>query len=149
MKLVRWVCRYHGFAIDALMQLTLIIFSLLQISYETEPWDCHHWTQEWHSGAWHCSRWVCVQCGSITTCSVETSWCCAGVDMSMNTHLKSVKMTLKGREPVSLDSLSLRGNNIRYYILPESLPLDTLLIDDTPRKKAKKKESEQRNATIC
>ena len=68
--------------------------------------------------------------------------------MSMNTHLKSVKMTLKGREPVSLDSLSLRGNNIRYYILPESLPLDTLLIDDTPRKKAKKKESEQRNATI-
>lgn len=90
----------------------------------------------------------CVQWGSIRTCSVETSWCCAGVDMSMNTHLKSVKMTLKGREPVSLDSLSLRGNNIRYYILPESLPLDTLLIDDTPRKKAKKKESEQRTATI-
>ena len=62
--------------------------------------------------------------------------------MSMNTHLKSVKMTLKGREPISLDTLSLRGNNIRYFILPESLPLDTLLIDDTPRRKAKKKESE-------
>ena len=64
-----------------------------------------------------------------------------GVDMSMNTHLKSVKMTLKGRDPISLDTLSLRGNNIRYYLLPESIPLDTLLIDDTPRRKARKKES--------
>lgn len=60
--------------------------------------------------------------------------------MSMNTHLKSVKMTIKGRDPIALDTLSLRGNNIRYYILPESIPLDTLLIDDTPRRKAKKKE---------
>ena len=63
-----------------------------------------------------------------------------GVDMSMNTHLKSVKMTLKDKEPIALDSLSLRGNNIRYYILPENLPLDTLLVDDTPKAKAKKKE---------
>ena len=61
--------------------------------------------------------------------------------MSMNTHLKSVKMTVKGREPIALDTLSLRGNNIRYFILPESLPLDTLLIDDTPKRKAKKRES--------
>ena len=79
-----------------------------------------------------------IRCGSYT---LVTQSDVTGVDMSMNTHLKSVKMTLKGREPISLDSLSLRGNNIRYYILPESLPLDTLLIDDTPRKKAKKKES--------
>ena len=56
-----------------------------------------------------------------------------GVDMQMNTHLKTVKMTLKGRNPVHLDSLSIRGNNIRYYILPNSLPLDTLLIDDAPK----------------
>jgi hypothetical protein len=63
-----------------------------------------------------------------------------GVDMSMNTHLKSVKMTIKGKDPIALDSLSLRGNNIRYYILPENLPLDTLLVDDTPKAKAKKKE---------
>jgi len=56
-----------------------------------------------------------------------------GVDMSMNTHLKAVKMTLKGKDPVSLDTLSIRGNNIRYFILPESLPLDTLLVDDEPR----------------
>ncbi|KAF0469059.1 Sm-like ribonucleo protein [Gigaspora margarita] len=64
-----------------------------------------------------------------------------GVDMSMNTHLKTVKMTVKNKDPVNLDSLSIRGNNIRYYILPESLQLDTLLVDDTPKAKAKKKET--------
>lgn len=56
----------------------------------------------------------------------------------MNTHLKTVKLTLKGKVPVALDHLSIRGNNIRYYILPDSLNLDTLLVDDTPRVKAKK-----------
>jgi small nuclear ribonucleoprotein D1 len=60
--------------------------------------------------------------------------------MSMNTHLKTVKMTVKNKDPVNLDSLSIRGNNVRYYILPDSLPLDTLLVDDTPKAKAKKKE---------
>ena len=63
----------------------------------------------------------------------------AGVDMSMNTHLKSVKMTIKDRPTISLDTLSVRGNNIRYFILPENLPLDTLLVDDTPRGKITKK----------
>lgn len=56
----------------------------------------------------------------------------------MNTHLKTVKLTLRGKNPVTLDHLSIRGNNIRYYILPDSLNLDTLLVDDTPRVKAKK-----------
>ena len=37
----------------------------------------------------------------------------AGVDVSMNTHLKQVKMTLKGKDPLSLDTLSIRGSNIR------------------------------------
>ncbi|CAO1311522.1 unnamed protein product [Diamesa hyperborea] len=63
-----------------------------------------------------------------------------GVDVAMNTHLKAVKMTIKNRDPVQLESLSIRGNNIRYYILPDSLPLETLLIDDTPKSKAKKKD---------
>ncbi|RUP51683.1 hypothetical protein BC936DRAFT_146637 [Jimgerdemannia flammicorona] len=63
-----------------------------------------------------------------------------GVDMSMNTHLKTVKMTVKNKDPVNLDTLSIRGNNIRYYILPDSLPLDTLLLDDSPKAKAKKKD---------
>src|SRR5690554_2445890 len=60
-----------------------------------------------------------------------------GVDMSMNTHLRAVKMTVKNKDPVSLDSLSIRGSNIRYLILPDSLPLDTLLIDDSPKSKSK------------
>lgn len=64
-----------------------------------------------------------------------------GVDIAMNTHLKAVKMTIKNRDPVQLDSLSIRGNNIRYFILPDSLPLETLLIDDTPKAKAKKKDA--------
>lgn len=65
-----------------------------------------------------------------------------GVDMSMNTHLKKVRLTVRNRDPVQLDSLSIRGNTIRYYILPDSIPLDTLLIDDAPKPK-KKKESER------
>ncbi|BGO91166.1 hypothetical protein NBRC10512_005740 [Rhodotorula toruloides] len=64
-----------------------------------------------------------------------------GVDPSMNTHLKKVKMTVRGREPQALDSLAIRGNNVRYFILPDSLPLDTLLIDDAPKPKKKKGEA--------
>ncbi|CAJ0557706.1 unnamed protein product, partial [Mesorhabditis spiculigera] len=59
-----------------------------------------------------------------------------GVDVAMNTHLRSVKMTQKNKEEVSMDTLSVRGNNIRYIILPDTLPLDTLLIDEEPKKKA-------------
>lgn len=62
----------------------------------------------------------------------------AGVDISMNTHLKTVKLTLRGKNPVTLDHLSVRGNNIRYYILPDSLNLETLLVEETPRVKPKK-----------
>ncbi|KAH9823355.1 hypothetical protein DFH28DRAFT_1078356 [Melampsora americana] len=62
----------------------------------------------------------------------------SGVDVAMNTHLKAVKMTVRNREPQQLDSLSIRGSNVRYFILPDSLPLDTLLIDDAPKPKKKK-----------
>lgn len=55
----------------------------------------------------------------------------------MNTHLKTVKLTLKGKNPVAVDFLSVRGSNIRYYILPDSLNLDTLLVEDVPRKPKK------------
>lgn len=57
----------------------------------------------------------------------------------MNTHLKTVKMTVKGKNPIHLEYLSIRGNNVRYFILPDSLNLDTLLVDDTPKAKAKAK----------
>jgi len=63
-----------------------------------------------------------------------------GVDISMNTHLKSVKVTLKGKSPVAMDHLSVRGNNVRYFILPDSLNLDNLLIDTTPKPKPKPRD---------
>jgi len=73
--------------------------------------------------------------------SCTDPWTCCfvtGVDISMNTHLKTVKLTLKGKNPVTLDHLSVRGNNIRYYILPDSLNLETLLVEEAPRVKPKK-----------
>ena len=59
----------------------------------------------------------------------------ASVDPSMNCHLTRVKMTMKNRSPESLDSLSVRGSTIRYVILPDSINLDTLLVDDFPKRK--------------
>ncbi|KAB5592209.1 small nuclear ribonucleoprotein Sm D1 [Ceratobasidium theobromae] len=63
-----------------------------------------------------------------------------GVDVQMNTHLKNVKLTSRNRDPTALDTLSIRGNNIRYIILPDALNLDALLVDDAPKPKGKKKE---------
>ena len=60
------------------------------------------------------------------------------VDMSMNTHLKAVKLSQKGKETQNLDHLTIRGANIRYYLLPESLPLETHLASED-RNKAKNK----------
>ena len=59
-----------------------------------------------------------------------------GVDMSMNIHMRNVKVTLKGKNPVPMDHLTIRGSTIRYVIIPEHLPLETLLVDDTPKPKA-------------
>eukprot|EP01053_Blabericola_migrator_P009367 Blabericola_migrator_1__9366@NODE_504_length_7967_cov_171_363291_g386_i0_p8_GENE_NODE_504_length_7967_cov_171_363291_g386_i0NODE_504_length_7967_cov_171_363291_g386_i0_p8_ORF_typecomplete_len129_score13_98LSM/PF01423_22/5_9e14DUF2642/PF10842_8/0_002DUF2642/PF10842_8/7_9e02SMATX/PF14438_6/0_0027ChiW_Ig_like/PF18683_1/0_019Gemin7/PF11095_8/0_049Hfq/PF17209_3/0_31_NODE_504_length_7967_cov_171_363291_g386_i020842470 len=61
-----------------------------------------------------------------------------GVDISMNTHLKAVKMTVKGRNPVNVDHLTIRGATIRHYLLSDSIPLDTYLIDDTPKERVVK-----------
>ncbi|KAF7260172.1 hypothetical protein EG68_02459 [Paragonimus skrjabini miyazakii] len=72
----------------------------------------------------------------------------AGVDVSMNTHLRSVTVTLKNRESIHLDTLTVRGNNIRYFILPESLPLDTLLIDEGPPKRKPGREGKKENECL-
>merc|ERR1719456_1036007 len=56
-----------------------------------------------------------------------------GVDVSMNTHLKQVKVTVKNKNPMNMDYLSIRGTNIRYFILPDHVDLNMLLIDDTPK----------------
>ena len=66
------------------------------------------------------------------------------VDVKMNTALRTVKMTMRNRDPITLDTINIRGSSIRYYILPDSLPLDTLLIDDAPKPKNKaRKESDR------
>lgn len=62
----------------------------------------------------------------------------------MNTALRNVKMTPKGQDPVPLDSMNIRGSTIRYYILPDSLPLDTLLVDDAPKPKNKARKEADR-----
>ncbi|KZV94365.1 Sm-like ribonucleo protein [Exidia glandulosa HHB12029] len=67
-----------------------------------------------------------------------------GVDVQMNTHLKTVKLAIRNRDPVTLDSLSIRGNNIRYFVLPDAIPLDTLLVDDAPKPKNTKKKDDAR-----
>lgn len=69
----------------------------------------------------------------ITGTIIGSSILQSAVDMRMNTHLKNVKMTIKGKNPVSLENFSIRGNNIRYYVLPEALPIDTMLVDDGPK----------------
>merc|ERR1712190_318742 len=56
-----------------------------------------------------------------------------GVDTSMNTHLKQVKVTVRHKNPVNMQYLSIRGANIRYFILPDHADLNYLLIDDTPK----------------
>lgn len=66
------------------------------------------------------------------------------VSPQMNTALRTVKMTTKNKanpsapgETISLDTINVRGSTIRYYILPDSLNLDTILIDDQPKPKNK------------
>ncbi|KAK7744879.1 Sm snRNP core protein Smd1 [Cytospora paraplurivora] len=66
------------------------------------------------------------------------------VSPQMNTSLRNVKMTPKGQDPVQLDAMNIRGSTIRYYILPDSLPLDTLLIDDAPKPKNKARKEADR-----
>jgi len=57
----------------------------------------------------------------------------------MNAHLKAVKLIARNKDAIRLDSMTVRGNNIRYVLLPDSLNLDTLLVEDMP-KKTKPKE---------
>ena len=73
--------------------------------------------------------------GSVATGTV------VGVDISMNTHLKKVKFAAAGADAQHLDSLSIRGNNVRFVILPDNLNLEQLLIDDTPKQRPPKNAS--------
>ena len=67
-----------------------------------------------------------------------------GVDSYMNIHLRAVKMMIKTKtkegevkHEVEMDQTTVRGNTIRNIELPESINLDTLLVDNTPKIKVK------------
>jgi small nuclear ribonucleoprotein D1 len=62
----------------------------------------------------------------------------------MNVALRTVKFTTRGRDTLTLDSITVRGSTVRYIILPDSLPLDTLLIDDAPKPKNKARKETDR-----
>ncbi|KAH6637636.1 LSM domain-containing protein [Boeremia exigua] len=62
----------------------------------------------------------------------------------MNVALRAVKYTAKNRDTVTLDTMTVRGSTVRYIILPDSLPLDTLLIDDAPKPKNKARKEAER-----
>ncbi|EZG65036.1 small nuclear ribonucleoprotein Sm D1 [Gregarina niphandrodes] len=53
-----------------------------------------------------------------------------GVDVAMNMHLKNAKMTVKARNPINVDNITIRGATIRLVLISDSIPLDTYLIDD-------------------
>mmetsp|Transcript_3326 Transcript_3326/g.7400 ORF Transcript_3326/g.7400 Transcript_3326/m.7400 type:complete len:113 (+) Transcript_3326:2135-2473(+) len=62
-----------------------------------------------------------------------------GVDLAMNTHLSKVKVTRRGSKTLTFDHLSVRGSTIRYFLLPDNLNLDNLLVDlDDPKQKPPK-----------
>lgn len=59
-----------------------------------------------------------------------------GVEVSMNIHLKSVRLSSpksKSTPTVMLDNLTIRGSNVRMVILSEHLQLENYLIDDAPK----------------
>ncbi|KAL7070455.1 hypothetical protein ACQ4LE_010520 [Meloidogyne hapla] len=60
-------------------------------------------------------------------------------DTAMNIHLRNVQMSVNAYVKYELDSISIRGNNIRTIVLPDSLPLDVLLVDDEPRFKSQQR----------
>ena len=67
----------------------------------------------------------------------------------MNTHLKNVKLMPRGRSPINVDQMSVRGSTIRYYILPDSLNLDTLLVDiDQPKQRPLKPPRVGKHLTV-
>ncbi|KAF2641463.1 Sm-like ribonucleoprotein [Massarina eburnea CBS 473.64] len=68
----------------------------------------------------------------------------ASVSPLMNIALRSVKYRPRNREEIPLDTTTVRGSTIRYIILPDSLPLDTLLIDDAPKPKNKARKETDR-----
>jgi small nuclear ribonucleoprotein D1 len=84
--------------------------------------------------------------GQLTRAGTIVHGTITSVSPQMNTALRTVKMTARGREPVALDTINVRGSTIRYYILPDALPLDTMLVDDGPKAKNKPRKEQAERA---
>ncbi len=56
-----------------------------------------------------------------------------GVTHEMNCLLKNARLTKLHQDPAKVDMMVVRGNNIRYVILPDSLNLDNHLQDTQPK----------------
>ena len=73
----------------------------------------------------------------------------AGVDARMNTHLKSVEVSSRRggvvKGPSKLAQLSVRGSTIRNVILPDTLNLDLLLVDEAAGSSAASRKKKKGN----
>lgn len=64
---------------------------------------------------------------------------------------------IKDKNPIQLDQLTVRGSSIRYVILPETLQLDALLVEEenkvkkakVPTKRTKKVRKEKKWVIFC
>ncbi|CAK4022625.1 Small nuclear ribonucleo Sm D1 [Lecanosticta acicola] len=101
----------------------------------------------WLTGA--CGRFLMKCTNETVTIELKTGTIVQGtitsVSPQMNTNLKNAKMTPKNGTQIALDQISIRGSEIRYYILPDSLPLDTLLVDDAPKPKNKARKEQDKS----
>merc|ERR1719158_235771 len=70
----------------------------------------------------------------------------AGVENTMNIHLKNCKFTSAGRQEKSIESMTIRGHSIRYVILPEQLALDNLLVEEKPKQGRPKRDARRTGA---
>uniref|UniRef100_A0A8D1APF6 Uncharacterized protein n=1 Tax=Sus scrofa TaxID=9823 RepID=A0A8D1APF6_PIG len=59
----------------------------------------------------------------------------------MRYHLTPIKIMIKNQENFSLPSLTIQSNNIKYKILPASIPINNIFVSAEPRWKCKKRKS--------
>nr|CCC91417.1 small nuclear ribonucleoprotein SmD1 [Trypanosoma congolense IL3000] len=50
------------------------------------------------------------------------------VEPNMNTHMRHVKITAKGKNPEMVDTYMVCGSKIRYVIMPEAINTDDVLL---------------------
>lgn len=80
---------------------------------------------------------VCVQIYSVRNNNLSNCRNFNFSDFCFISPFEYVFLYSRGKNPVSFPTLSVRGSTMRTWILPESLNLDALLIDDTTTKSKK------------